>query len=295
MGVPLNLDIDVLRSFVTGFTLGSFAKAADKLGRSPAAVSLQMRKLEAQVGHTLFRKNGRGMVLTESGETMLSYARRLLDLNDEAVLAMQHLAGMEGWVRLGLPQDLAETSLPALLGRFSRAYPDVRVSVRVERGSRLVELVNEGELDLALTWGKLASAHSRLIGFFDVVWIGTQTFQRQPNDTIPLIAFDPPCSFRARAIEALEGYGLTWQHVFASSGLAGLWAAVTAGLGVTARIAEVAPGSLQILDPQSSGLPPLGQLELCLHASTANPVGAVGRFRDLLIDEIAAHSHARAS
>lgn len=71
MGVPLNLDIDVLRSFVTGFTLGSFAKAADKLGRSPAAVSLQMRKLEAQVGHTLFRKNGRGMVLTESGETML--------------------------------------------------------------------------------------------------------------------------------------------------------------------------------------------------------------------------------
>src|ERR1700733_2649646 len=128
MSTPLNLDMDVLRTFVAGYSLGSFAKAADKIGRSPAAISLQMRKLESQVEQTLFRKQGRGLVLTEAGETMLSYARRLLELNDEATLAMQKLAGMEGWVRLGLPQDFADTSLPALLGRFARAYPKVRVA-----------------------------------------------------------------------------------------------------------------------------------------------------------------------
>ncbi|WP_266064098.1 LysR substrate-binding domain-containing protein [Brucella intermedia] len=286
MLTPLNLDIDVLRTFATGSSLGSFAKAADKLGRSPAAVSLQMRKLESQVGQTLFRKNGRGLELTESGEAMLSYARRLLDLNDEAVLAMRRLAGMVGWVRLGLPQDFAETSLPALLGRFSRAYPGIRVAVRVERGSRLVELLNGGELDIALTWGKLTSPYYRVIGSYDVVWIGSDDFVRQADDMVSLVAFDPPCSFRARAIESMEGCGLPWQHVFASSGLAGLWAAVTAGLGITARIADIVPRHLRVLDPEGTGLPHLGALELCMHMSAANPVEPVQRFRELLVETL---------
>ena len=284
MSAPLNLDMDVLRTFVAGYSLGSFAKAADKIGRSPAAISLQMRKLESQVEQTLFRKQGRGLVLTEAGETMLSYARRLLELNDEATLAMQKLAGMEGWVRLGLPQDFADTSLPALLGRFARAYPKVRVAVRVERGSRLVQLVEGGELDLALTWGSLASANHSIIGSYRVVWIGKEGFQHQPDEPFPLIAFDPPCSFRARAIEGLEKNGISWQHVFASSGLAGLWAAVTAGLGVTARIADVVPPHLQILDGINNELPALGMIELGLHSAEPNPIGPVGRFKEILAD-----------
>ncbi len=284
MAVPFNLDMDVLRTFVAGYSLGSFAKAADKLGRSPAAISLQMRKLEGHVGQALFRKQGRGLSLTEAGETMLSYARRLLELNDEAVLAMQRLAGMEGWVRLGLPQDFADTSLPALLGRFARAYPKVRVAVRVERGSRLVQLVENGELDLALTWGSLPSAYHSIIGTYRVVWIGQEGFRHQPDEPFPLIAFDPPCSFRARAIEGLEKNGIAWQHVFASSGLAGLWAAVTVGLGVTARIADVVPTHLQVLDEISNKLPPLGTIELRLHSAEANPIGPVSRFKEILAD-----------
>jgi DNA-binding transcriptional LysR family regulator len=243
-----------------------------------------MRKLESQVGQTLFRKQGRGLALTEAGETMLSYARRLLELNDEATLAMQRLAGMEGWVRLGLPQDLADTSLPALLGRFARAYPKVRVAVRVERGSRLVQLVDNGELDLALTWGDLKSANHQFVGTHRIVWIGKEGFQRQPDEPFPLVAFDPPCAFRTRAIEGLERNGITWQHVFASSGLAGLWAAVTAGLGVTARIAAVVPSHLQILDDARNELPPLGTIELGLHSAEANPIGPVGRFKEILAD-----------
>lgn len=286
MLIPRNLDMDVLRTFVTGSTLGSFAKAAERIGRSPPAISLQLRKLEAQVGQTLFRKQGRGLVLTEAGEIMLSYARRLLELNDEATMAMQRLAGMEGWVRLGLPQDFADTSLPALLGRFARAYPKIRVAVRVERGSRLVELIEKGDLDLALTWGDLRSAHHKIIGSYRVVWIGTDVFRRESDGPVPLIAFDPPCSFRARAIEALEKNGVAWQHVFASSGLAGLWAAVTAGLGITARIADVAPSHLRVLDAASHKLPALGVIDLGLHIAEATSSGSVTRFSELLVETI---------
>ena len=119
MVLPVNLDMDVLRSFAVGIDLGSFAKAASRLGRSPSAISLQLRKLEDQVGQQLVQKHGRGLVLTEAGEMMLGYARRLLDLNDAAVSALGSPA-LTGSVRIGLPQDFAETWLPETLGRFAR-------------------------------------------------------------------------------------------------------------------------------------------------------------------------------
>ena len=97
----VNFDLDVLRSFATGMDLGSFAKAADRLGRSTSAVSAQLKKLEDQAGTPIFHKSGRGLALTEAGETMLAYARRLLELNDEAAIAV-HGVELEGWVRLGL-------------------------------------------------------------------------------------------------------------------------------------------------------------------------------------------------
>jgi DNA-binding transcriptional LysR family regulator len=126
MAVRTNLDMDVLRTFVTGFELGSFARAADRLGRSQSAVSTQLRKLEEQIGLPLVQKSGRGLALTTAGERLLSYAKRLLELNDEAVDTIRG-SDLEGWVRLGLPQDFADTFLPAVLGRFSRAHPRVRV------------------------------------------------------------------------------------------------------------------------------------------------------------------------
>src|SRR5690242_11497870 len=116
MSVPLNLDLDVLRTFVTGLDLGSYAKAAERLGRSQSAISLQLRKLEEQTGQTLLRKRGRGLALTEPGEIMLGYARRLLEVNDEALAALKG-ASLQGTVRLGLPQDFAESWLPDVLGR----------------------------------------------------------------------------------------------------------------------------------------------------------------------------------
>src|SRR5262249_42036725 len=136
MTVLTNLDLDVLRTFVTGLDLGSFAKAAERLGRSQSAISLQLRRLEETTGQTLLRKHGRGLALTHEGEIMLGYARRLLELNDEAVAALKK-PSLEGHVRLGLPPDFAETWLPDVLGRFARAHPNVQVEARVDNNKAL--------------------------------------------------------------------------------------------------------------------------------------------------------------
>lgn len=287
--MPVNIDMDVLRTFVTGVDLGSFAKAADRLGRSPSAISLQLRKLEEQAGQRLFHKQGRGLALTEAGEIMIGYARRILELNDEARNVLSGLSTMEGWVRIGLPQDFAETWFPGLLGRFARAHPRVRVEARIDRGSALANAVENGSLDLALTWGGMGRAAAQIIERRPVVWIGPEGFVRDPQQPLPLIAFDAPCAFRSAAISALEAKKIAWRHAFASPSLAGLWAAVTAGLGVTPRTSEAVPPHLHVVDPAAAGLPALGGIDIALHVSGASQSAAVDRLRTLLLEAIEAH------
>ncbi len=281
---PRNFDMDVLRTFVTGVRLGSFAKAAEALGRTPPAVSLQLKKLADLSGQTLFTKQGRGLALTDAGAALHDYAVRILDLNDEAMMMLGSSRALDGWLRLGIPQDFAETSLPPVLGRFSRAHPKLRVEARVDRGARLVAAVERGDLDMAVTWGGQKSAHCRHIATHPIVWIAAADYDVPAGEPVPLIAFDPPCSFRAAAVDALSAAGREWRQVFSSPGLAGLWAAVTAGLGVTIRTTTGMPAHLRVLDPQRAGLPALGSVDLMLHTAEAAPSAPVGRLRDILLE-----------
>jgi DNA-binding transcriptional LysR family regulator len=150
--VQTNLDTDILRTLVTARQLGGFSRAAQQVGRSQSAVSQQIRKLEEQVGQPLFRKEGRSLVLTEAGDVILSYARRILDLNDEAVAAVRGSA-LEGTIRFGLPIDFAESWLPMALGRFRRAHPGIRIEANTERRVILIDRLDKGQLDLVLLFG----------------------------------------------------------------------------------------------------------------------------------------------
>jgi DNA-binding transcriptional LysR family regulator len=286
----VNLDMDVLRTFVTGFELGSFAKAAERLGRSQSAISTQLRKLEDQVGQVLVQKAGRGLSLTASGESLLSYAKRILDLNDEAVDTLRS-PDVEGWVRLGLPQDFAESSLPAVLGRFARAHPKVRVEVRAERTASLLERVVKGDLDLALVWGRGSEApYAQVVTELAVEWIGRPGWpglSALGSEPLPLIAFEPPCMFRTAGVAALDAAGIPWRLVFSSPSLAGLWAAAQAGLGVTLRTSVGMPHGIAALDPDRSGLPALPAMPLALLAAEADPPPAVARLAEILRETVA--------
>lgn len=263
-----NLDMDALRSFVAGLEAGSFARAADRLGRSTSAVSAQLKKLEEQAGVELLRKSGRGLALTDSGEALFSYARRLLDLNDEAVSAVRGVE-LEGWVRLGLQEDFGETVLPQVLGRFARAHPKVRIEGRIARNSELREKIATGHLDLALAWddGQPAVASER-VAALPLAWLGAPeenfAWHSESGEPLPLAALEAPCLLRSIACDHLDRHGVSWRLAFVSPSLGGLWAAAAAGLGVALRTPVGKPATVRMLEPAVHGLPELPSLGLVL-------------------------------
>ncbi|MBY3444414.1 LysR substrate-binding domain-containing protein [Rhizobium laguerreae] len=283
-------DLDVLRTFSTGMELGNFAKAAERLGRSTSAVSAQLKKLEEQAGTPIFRKAGRGLALTDAGETMLGYARRLLELNDEAAAAV-HSVELEGWVRLGLQEDFGETLLPEVLGRFARAHPKVRIEARVVRNAELLARVTSGKLDLALAWSDgTLTAHCERIGEVPMRWIGPADgapgWNAGSGEPMPLASLEAPCLLRSAATRALDQAGISWRLAFVSPSLGGLWAATAAGLGLTIRTPIGLPAKVRPLAPEAIGLPDLPKLGLVLHRAEAEPQPAAARLAELVLQSV---------
>jgi DNA-binding transcriptional LysR family regulator len=285
----LTFDLDVLRTFVTGVDMGSFAKAADKLGRSTSAVSAQLKKLEDQLGTPVLKKEGRGMVTTSAGESLLGYARRLLELNDEAATAVRG-AELAGSVRLGIQQDFGEQMLTEVLGSFTRVHPQVRIEARVARNLELMEQLSSGRLDLALAWdGGVGTPHAVDVGRLAMRWIGPadETRLALPGDIqepLPLVMMDAPCIMRSAATRALDQAGIPWRIAFTSPGLSGVWAAVAAGLGVTVRTSVGLPQSLRVLD--EARLPPLPDVGLRLHRAAAQLHAPAQRLNDIILQTL---------
>lgn len=283
-----HLDMDVLRSFSTGIAMGSFAQAADKLGRSTSAVSAQLKKLESQTGTPLLRKAGRGLELTDAGQAMLAYAHRLLELNDEAVAAVR-ASELKGVVRIGLPEDFGEYLLPSVLGRFARAHPRVQIQVSTGKSCELLALHESGVLDLMLVWDlsmaletsgpKLQSSRMREITRQPLHWIaaangrgadlcdqpwygliaeprmktpaaasGTAKQKPKPWQALPLVLLSEPCSMRGVVTEVLNQHSLPWRHSFASASLGATWAAVASGLGLSVRTALGLPSHVRMIE-----------------------------------------------
>lgn len=149
--LPPTLDLDALRSFVTGIECGSFALAATHLCRSTSAVSAQLKKLEQQCGAELVMKKGRGLTLTRNGEIVMSYARRMLALNDEVQFALKGEL-LQAEIRIGMQEDFGESLMPGILGEFRRHHPGVRIVARVDRNRALLNAFDDHALDMVLLW-----------------------------------------------------------------------------------------------------------------------------------------------
>ncbi|RBH56596.1 MULTISPECIES: LysR substrate-binding domain-containing protein [Pseudomonas] len=274
-------DLDVLRTFVTGVELGSFAKAAERLGRSTSAVSAQLKKLESQVGSAVLVKSGRGLILSAAGESLLSHARRLLELNDEIFSRLQG-ARIEGTVRIGLQDDFAEHLLSDVLRRFSRVHPLVSLEVSIARNAELLSMIENGRLDLALAWEAGASTpHATRLGETQMHWIGSRELPApSPADNLPLplVVFDAPCILRSAATKALDQARIPWRVVLTSPSVSGIWAAVSAGLGITLRTRIGLPPQLALIE----SLPALPMLGYVLHQAVAAPTAAVRQLSELI-------------
>ncbi|WP_222224974.1 LysR substrate-binding domain-containing protein [Marinobacterium arenosum] len=285
----VTLDLDALRSFVTGMDMGSFASAAEALNRSTSAVSAHLKKLEEQVGQPLLRRSGRKLELLPAGEALMSYARQLLATNDEAVMALRQL-NLQGRVRLGLQEDFGEQLLSRTLARFSRVYPGVQIEVRVARNAELIGGIRSGRLDLALAWGDgQPLAHTKVLKTLPMNWIGSRQAEIHRQRPLPLILFDAPCLFRQQALAALDRAGVPWQVVMTSHSLAGIWAAVQAGLGVTVRTLAGLPTGLAAFDKdfyEDPQLPALPSLDLVLHRLETTPTAATQCLEETLLESL---------
>lgn len=266
MNAPLRyLDPELLRALTAIADCGSFSAAAAQLGRTQSAVSLQIKRLEDNLGQTLLeRSQGRVVGPTAEGTVLLDYARRILRLNDEAYscFSQQPLAGR---LRLGLPEELMEQVFPQVHGEFSRDYPRIELSVRCDLSARLAALLETGELDLAIAkrvigagWGEENKDGGwQLLRREPAIWCGSRTVTQRP---LPLAVFHEGCAFRMAAIAALATQGIPWRAAFVGNSFVTLRQAVAAGLAITAL-----PRSLALGLPEWQGeeeLPPLPEVEL---------------------------------
>ena len=251
---------------MAGIELGSFAKAAVRLCRSQSAVSMQLRKLEQQAGQRLVRKNGRGLAVTEAGDVLLNYARRIIALNDEAAASVGATAAVAS-VGIGMPQDFAEDVLPQVLERFCPQWPGVHVEARSGRNYALPDLISEQRLDVAVIFSQPGAAFpGRLVAGLPMYWVGRADPPLNfTGEQVPLVLFDHPCLFRQAAVEALEAAGLERRMALTTPSLPGVWAALRSGLGITVRTGHQLPGDMRVLGPEL-GLPPLPALEVHLLA-----------------------------
>ncbi|MDD1014190.1 LysR substrate-binding domain-containing protein [Pseudomonas rubra] len=274
-------DLDVLRTFVTGVEFNSFAKAADRLGRSTSAVSAQLKKLEEQVGTPVLTKSGRGLALTTTGETLLGHARRLLELND-GIFQTLHESQTTGTLRLGLQEDFGEHFLSDILRRFVQTYPKVSLEVRIARNAELLALVESADLDLALIWDTgYLSPYARRLGETQMHWIGARDMPllaALDDSSLPLIMFDAPCVLRSAATQALDAAQIPWRIALTSPSVGGIWAAVAAGLGFTLRTRIGLPSHLTVV----SGLPPVPSLGYVLHRNGDAPTPAAQQLAALI-------------
>lgn len=259
-------DLELLRSFVFVVDAGGFTRAGERVHRTQSTVSQQIKRLEEDVGQPLLNRSGRDVTPTEAGERLLSYARRLLSLAEEARDVMAR-PGHQGAVRLGIPEDFAAYRLTRLLAAFSRSHPALRLDVRADQSLYLKRDLDRGEIDLALL--KRAAGEKGGIAVWPerVYWVTSKAHPIAADiASVPLIGFPAGCLYRSRAIHAIESAGRAWHMAYTSSSLAGIQAAVAAGLGLTI-LSEIAIQSDHRVLTTRDGFAPIDKTEVALVAA----------------------------
>jgi DNA-binding transcriptional LysR family regulator len=260
-----NLDTDLLRAFVTVAETTSFTKASERLFRTQAAVSMQIRRLEDRIGKPVFTRNGRTVCLTGEGDFLLTYAKRILQLNDE-VFANMSLPRPDAIVRIGAPDDYAKVLLPESLLAFRREFRDTQLEVVCDNSVDLIREVRAGRLDLALVTRPPNELDGELIRQEKMYWVTARENSPHEANPLPLALFPHGCVCRDLALRALRDTDKNWKIVFSSGTIAAILAAVGAGLAISAVEESVIPIGARRLGV-ADGFPELPSVDIALYQS----------------------------
>jgi DNA-binding transcriptional LysR family regulator len=273
------IDTDQLRTFIAIAETGSFTKAAEVVHKTQSAVSMQMKRLEERLDRPIFGRDGRASKLTEDGERLLDYARRIVKLNMEALAAFSR-AELSGRVRLGVPDDYADRFLPEIMARFSRAYPGVELTVFCQPSIDLTALIRSNEIDLAIVTNCGGGGPMKIFRRERVLWVSSTRHAAHLEERLPLALGRPSCVWRQSAIDHLDRAGRSYRLLYSSANSGAVAAAVLAGLAVSVFPESGLRPGMRVLTP-AEGFP---ELPSCSIGLIRNP-----HERPALADALAGH------
>ena len=248
-----HLDNDALATLVAVVDCGGFTAAAEKLGKTQAAVSVIIARLEQRIGKRLLDRSRRGVSLTDAGQILISYARRIRALEDEAISAVSGYIA-EGRLRLGMPDDYLEVFGTPVIDRFVAANPNVQVEILGDFSYRLETMLESGEIDIAIITRAPAQTRGEFLRTEQQVWCAAAGADRpEQQEVLPLAVFPEGCRARPHILKALDQAGRPWRIVYTSTHLLGVQSMVAKGLAVTVLPTSVV---LEALAPAGIGRRP---------------------------------------
>ncbi|MFT4782603.1 MAG: DNA-binding transcriptional LysR family regulator [Paracoccaceae bacterium] len=276
-----NLDLTSLRSFVAVADSGGVTRAAGLLNLTQSAVSMQLKRLEDALDVPLLDRSGRGVAVTAEGEQLLSYARRMLGLNDEAISRLT-AQEYEGEITLGVPNDIVYPFIPLVLQRFNAMFPRMRVNLLSSYTRKLRELYARGACGIILTTEQECDADGETLTQRPLVWIGAPggvAWRARPLR----LAFGRHCIFRPNIVRQLDEQGVPWEMAVESDSDRTIEATVSADLAVTAIIEGAEPPLTERIIHNGT-LPKLNTYKINLYVSDLASGPAETALADLVRD-----------
>lgn len=257
-----HLSLEALRSFSAVVELGSMTLAGERMGRSQPAISLQLKKLEEQLGVELLVRQGNGFALTPDGDVLFDYAQRMLALNDQA-WAQFEPQQVSGKVRLGITSEFASSLLPKVLGQFAQVYPQVTLQVTSALSKDLLSGLGQ-QFDIILALREQTNKSDVLIQREELVWVGSPALVEQPS--LPLVVAPDGCIYRRRAEQSLQRIRQPYRITYTNTDFSGLTAALNSGLGITVLAKSTVPESVSVIDALANGqsLPTPGSVNVIM-------------------------------
>lgn len=272
MTVPL--ESDLLRTFLAVAETGNVTRAAEHVGRTQSAVSMQVRRLEEGVGEALFTRGPRGVALTPRGDQLLPYARRVVGLLDETAVAIR-TTPLDGPVRIGVPEEWGQTILPRALAAFAERHPAVEVTVRSATSVKQLAALDKDQLDLVVAYVPDRQLEHDVLCVDPTVWASSVGCRLEDRDPVPVALFNDESNWCSRfAIASLQRYGIRYRVAYTSDTLAGLVSVASAGLAIASLSRSAIPSDCRELTA-ADGFPPIDASRVILKRNPRRSSAAI--------------------
>lgn len=285
--MTVRLDSDLLRTFLAVARTGNVTRAAERIGRTQSAISMQIRRLEEMIGEALFERGARGVKLTRRGGELVESARRIIDLLDETALSMRGVR-LDGPVRIGLPEEYGQPVLSHALGAFAKRHAQVEVTVRFGYSASQLAALAAEELDLAVVFEWQEPSGAEVLTHEPTVWVTSRQHRRHEERPLPIAIYGRDGWCREFVLASLERRGIDYRFAYTSESTNGLILAVTAGLAVAPIARSNIPADCRELT-EVDGFGQIDSTRVVLHRNPRSTSEAV----DVMADAIREAFHQR--